>query len=87
MKVAEWEIAGYLSSDGKKPKTYMLLYELDDIKHKMSGISAKLDSADSLILKMQEEAQKCLSSLSEIGNQWIGEIYLDDNTVAPIKQQ
>jgi len=74
--LAEWETAGYLSSSEQKPKNYTLLYDLREIEEKISGISAKLDSADSLIAKMQEEAQKLLTLLSENGNQRDNEISL-----------
>lgn len=67
----EWEAVGYVSSTDEKPKKYVLLYDLGDIKEKMVEISAKLESADSLILKMQKEAKKTLSFLLETGNQGI----------------
>jgi hypothetical protein len=71
--LSEWEAIGYLSSDDKKPKTFKMLCDLDEIKEKMIGISAKLESADSLIVEMQKEAQESLNSVLENGNQWIGE--------------
>jgi hypothetical protein len=81
--LSEWEAAGYLSSDDKKPKTFKMLWDLDEMKEKMSGISAKLESADSLMVEMQKEAQESLNPILENGNQWIGEIYPTNNTISP----
>jgi hypothetical protein len=67
----EWESVGYCSSDGKKPKTFTLLYGIEEIEVKTSGISAKLESANDLVNKMKEEALKWFNSLSEIGNLWV----------------
>jgi len=60
------ESRGLVSSDSKKPKTYTLLYKLEEIEAKLSRISAKLQSADSLMEKMREEAQNWLNSRLEI---------------------
>ena len=56
----EWEDSGYLSSDNRKPKTYTLLYDLDQIKRKSAGILDKLKLSNELMCKMREEAQKWL---------------------------
>jgi len=89
--LGELEVAGYLSSSEQKPKNYTLLYDLHEIEEKISGISAKLDSADSLIAKMQEEAQKLLTLPSENGNQrdnemcLVGTIPTDENATCFIQ--
>jgi hypothetical protein len=72
---SEWEAAGYVSSDEKKPKTYKLLFSLDDIEKKNCAFSAELESANSLFDKMEKEAQEWLRSLRENGNLWMSEIY------------
>jgi hypothetical protein len=74
--LSEWEAAGYLSSDERKPKTYVMLYDLNAVREKMTGISAKLAAADSLKAKMQEEAQSLFTSQLENGNQWVHETCL-----------
>jgi hypothetical protein len=58
------ENSGYVSGDGKKPKSYTLLYDVDKIEAKYRGVSAKLESSDDLIIEMQKEAQKWLESVS-----------------------
>jgi hypothetical protein len=58
--LSEWESVGYVSSDERKPKTYKLLLNLDDIYAKVVGISEKLKSADSLIEQMEKEAKELL---------------------------
>jgi hypothetical protein len=52
------EANGYVSSDQKKPKTYTLLYDIEEIEQKLSGILAKIKSADKLIIEMVKEAQE-----------------------------
>jgi len=69
--LSEWDSAGYVSSDEKKPKTFKLLQDLDEIKKKISGISEKLDSADILMEKMEKEAHELLGSVLENGNSGI----------------
>ena len=59
------ENVGFLSSDSKKPKTFTLLYDVETMMGKLSGISAKLESADALVSKMEKEAQEWLGSTSE----------------------
>lgn len=54
------ENGGYISSDQKKPKTYTLLYDIEEIEEKLSGISAKFKLADILMDKMAKEAQSWL---------------------------
>jgi hypothetical protein len=52
------EANGYVSSDQKKPKTYTLLYDIEEIEQKLSGILAKIKSADKLMAEMLKEAQE-----------------------------
>lgn len=62
------ENSGFVSSDGgvgRTPKTFTLLYHVEDIKKKVAGISAKLESANDLVDKMRKEAQKWFNSLLE----------------------
>jgi len=54
------EACGYLSSDQKKPKTYTLLYNVEDIEAKILGVSAISKTADILMEKMRKEAQNWL---------------------------
>jgi hypothetical protein len=53
-----------LSSDSKKPKTYTLLYPLQDVEQKLCEKSLILKISDDLHGKMVDEAQKWLNSLS-----------------------
>lgn len=71
--LSEWEAAGYCSSDEKKPKTFTLLYDIEDIEKKTSGISAKLESANLLMEKMSKEAREWFDSLLEIGSLRVGD--------------
>jgi len=59
------EQRGFLSSDNKRPKTYTLLYPLEDVMEKTIGVSAKLKTADDLHVKMEEEARKWLETILE----------------------
>lgn len=77
----QWEIQGYMSSDNKKPKTFSLLYDLDVIEDKISEISAKLKTADSLMDKMRKEAQEWLNSRLEIKN--LEDIYYFQSVFKP----
>jgi len=63
--LAQLEAAGYFSSDQKRPKTFKLLYSLEAIKAKTSGILAILESAEILMEKMRKETQKWLKTISE----------------------
>ena len=54
------EACGYLSSDQKKPKTYTLLYNVEDVEAKILGVSAISKTADILMEKMRKEAQNWL---------------------------
>jgi hypothetical protein len=58
------ENSGYVSSNQKKPKTFTLLYDVDEIESKYRRASVKLESSDDLISEMQREAQKWLESVS-----------------------
>jgi len=63
------ENSGFVSSDGgigRTPKTFTLLYSIQEIRSKISGILENLQSANNLIGKMEEEAQKWLNSLLEM---------------------
>ena len=57
------ENSGYVSGDQKKPKTYTLLYDVDEIEEKLIGISAKFKPADILMDKMTKEAQEWLKTI------------------------
>jgi len=54
----EWEVAGYLSSDEKKPKTFTMLYLREDLEKKLAGISCELKTHNLLMDKMRKEAQE-----------------------------
>lgn len=57
------ESSGMVSSSGgvgRVGKSFTLLYDVDEIKKKITGISAKLETADSLIGEMEKEARKWL---------------------------
>lgn len=54
------ESSGYVSGNQKKPKTHTLLYDVEAIETKIGRISAKIESADNLILEMQKEASEWL---------------------------
>jgi len=56
------EACGYASSDQKKPKTYTLLYNVEDIEAKIIGVSAISKTADLLMEKMRKEAQNWLKT-------------------------
>ncbi len=56
----------YVSSDDKKPKSFTLLYNVEDIKTKLSGILAKTKSANSLMDEMKKESQEWLKTRLEI---------------------
>lgn len=43
------------------------LYPIKQIEEKLSGVSAKFESANILIQKMREEVQKWLNSILEVG--------------------
>lgn len=58
------ESGGYVSSDDKKPKTFTLLYDISEIETKISGISCKIKSHDTLVTEMDKEAQEWRGSLS-----------------------
>jgi energy-coupling factor transporter ATP-binding protein EcfA2 len=56
------EACGYVSSDQKKPKTYTLLYNVEDVEAKIIGVSAISKTADLLMEKMRREAQNWLKT-------------------------
>lgn len=58
------EHSGFLSGDGKKPKTHTLLYSVEKIEANLGGISSKLESPNVLMDKMVEEAQDMLKTVS-----------------------
>ena len=55
------------------------LYPIKQIEEKLSGISAKFESANILIQKMREEAQKWLNSILEIGTP--EDIHIQNNNI------
>jgi hypothetical protein len=61
------ENSGYVSGDGKKPKTFTLLYDVSNIETKLSGLLAKTKSADTLMLEMEKETQEWVQKLSVNG--------------------
>lgn len=79
------ENSGYVSSDGKKPKTFTLLYGVLDIETKLSGLLAKTKSADTLILEMEKETQKYTQRLSVNLSPLEGEI-ICENQILKEKQ-
>jgi hypothetical protein len=56
-----------VSSDQRKPKTYTLLYDVEEIEQKLSGILDKIKSADNLMAEMVKEAQEWRKHGLEIG--------------------
>lgn len=58
--------SSYVSDDGKKPKTYTLLYDGEDIERKMTGILDKAESSNYLMDEMQKEAQEWVKKGLEI---------------------
>jgi hypothetical protein len=60
----EW---GYVSGDQRKPKTYTLLYSIEDIEAERAGFSAVSGIADSLKERMVEEARSWLKNGLETG--------------------
>ena len=58
------EHSGFLSGDGKKPKTHILLYSIEKIEADLAGISSKLESPNLLMDKMVKEAQDMLKTVS-----------------------
>lgn len=59
--LAEWVNEGYMSSDGKKPATYTLMYPLSEIEKRLLYIGLFSDSR-TLELKMLEEGRERLRS-------------------------
>lgn len=57
------ENSGFLSSDNKKPKSYTLLYSVESIEAKLSGILDKLQMSNLLMGKMVKEAQNMLKTV------------------------
>jgi len=65
------EASGFVSStggSGPTPKTFTLLYDVEQIKKRLLEITSKLESADNLIGEMQKEAQEWLKRLLEMKN-------------------
>ena len=73
------EKTGFVSGDGKRPKTFTLLYSVETIEKKIAGVLAKLESANVLMDKMQKEAQKWLNSISFTENLRKGINYKESN--------
>jgi hypothetical protein len=57
--------SGYVSDDGKKPKTFTLLYDVEEIEKRTSGLMEKTLSADFLKKEMQKEAQEWIKTSLE----------------------
>jgi len=58
--------SGFCSDDEKKPKTYTLLYDVEEIEEKISGILRNSELRNSLSQKMQEEGQIFLKRLLRV---------------------
>jgi predicted transcriptional regulator len=56
------EVWGYVSGDQRRPKTYTLLYSVDDIEAERAGFSAVSGTADSLKERMVKEARSWLGN-------------------------
>lgn len=56
------ENSGYVSCDQKKPKTYTLLYDVEEIEAKLKGILDICHLSNSLMDKMAKEAQEWLKT-------------------------
>ncbi len=63
--LSQLAVGGYIASDGKKPVTYTLLYNINDIEAKTSGLLEKIKSADNLITEMWKEAQEWVKTVLE----------------------
>lgn len=57
--------SGYVSDDGRKPKTFTLLYDVDDIEKKTAGLLEKTKSADGLMEEMRKEAREWVKTALE----------------------
>lgn len=75
--------SGFVSSDQKKPKTYTLLYDVDAIEQKLSGILDKLRTSNLLMDKMREEAQEWLRI--GLDNKILRDTYLIKENTMPQK--
>jgi hypothetical protein len=62
---SQLEASGYVGGDSKKPKTFTLLYDVVEMEKKITGILAKNESADNLIIEMRKEAQEWLRTRLE----------------------
>lgn len=72
------EHSGFLSGDGKKPKSHTLLYSVTKIEEKLRGISGILESPDVLMEKMWKEGQEWLKTLC--GDETLEDVsYLNEN--------
>jgi len=75
------ENSGFLSSDNKKPKSYTLLYSVEVIEAKLSGILDKLQMSNLLMDKMVKEAQNMLKTV--LDNQTLRKgVVIFNNTLA-----
>jgi hypothetical protein len=64
---SQLETSGYVSGDGRKPKTFTLLYDVEEIEKKLSGLLAKTESADYLTSEMEKETQEwCKKALENL---------------------
>jgi hypothetical protein len=64
--LAQLTASGYVSDDGKKPKTFTLLYDVDELEKKTAGLLEKTKSADVLMEEMRKEAQEWVKTRLEI---------------------
>lgn len=72
---------GYVSSDQKKPKTHTLLYDVEEIEKKISGILAKTQSADILMEEMRKEAQEWIKIRLEKNFLRLGKKFFEQPTI------
>jgi len=68
------ENAGYVSSDQKKPKTYTLLYDVEEIEEKLKGILDICSLSKDLHDKLEKEAQNWLKNILD------NQTFLDTNS-------
>jgi hypothetical protein len=74
----EIEKRGYLRSDGKKPKTWFMVYDMDGIMRRLSRLSSIIENDDYLLIEMGNEAHKWLVSLSSIATEGETDTLRDD---------
>ena len=79
------EKSGYLSGDGKKPKSWCMVYDMAVIMKKLSRLSEKIENTDSLAYEMGKEAREWFNELSLIVKEGVYEKFLEVLNHFPIK--